>query len=115
MQEGCWDGKNIKAVLFDVDGTLYDQSRMRWIMIGQISLHCLKRARNLKILKVIAGFRRLREELAGKELVDLGQEQYRLCAERVNVSPERVKQIIEEWVYNRPLPFMQKCLYPHVK
>ncbi len=59
-------------------------------MMGQILLHCFKRPRNLKILKVIAGFRRLREELAGKKLIDLGQEQFRLCAERVNESQESV-------------------------
>ena len=45
------DWRRAELVVFDVDGTLYDQSCLRRRMIRQLLLHCLRRPRQAAVLR----------------------------------------------------------------
>ncbi len=100
---------NVKLVIFDVDGTLYDQRRLRLRMARDMVLHC-----SFKLISVLRTYRRLREQFAEDETSDF---ETRLLAETSAIercSMEAVQAIVEEWIERRPLPYLLRCRYPGV-
>jgi phosphoglycolate phosphatase/putative hydrolase of the HAD superfamily len=108
------DWQEIDLVVFDVDGTLYDQRRLRSKMIRQLAVHCLWHAGDLRILRVISAFRRCREELAEEESENISDLQFRRPAERLGVEPDVVRRTVEEWMLERPLEHLRPCRYAKV-
>jgi phosphoglycolate phosphatase/putative hydrolase of the HAD superfamily len=103
-----------KAFIFDVDGTLYDQSRLRLFMLLEVitflALHPL-RAKDFKILLDFRKNRELNEfDLSG----DIDNQQYLMVAQRSGVTPKRVRHLVQNWMFERPLKYLPRCLYPGV-
>lgn len=108
----------LKAILFDVDGTLYSQRKMRWLMIRDlIKFFVGSPIKGGKTIWVIYHFRKLRERVRGtidlKKCLD--SLQYELTSRRTGLSEQLVKQIVGEWIYDRPLKYIQKCRYEGLK
>lgn len=101
-----WEG--IDLVIFDMDGTLYDQNQMRTYMFMQIL-----GSRDLDILMTIRAFRKTREVLAG-ESNDFRTRQYEITASIRRCSVAHVRQVVEEWIEKRPLPFLYRCKFDGV-
>lgn len=104
----------IAAVLMDVDGTLYYQPLLRAFMACELVGYLIHRRsfhRFGTIVRVIREFRKVREELRNKksEHKVLEDWQYEITAERVGLSIEQVKAIIEEWIFIRPLKYLGIC------
>jgi FMN phosphatase YigB (HAD superfamily) len=57
------DWADIELVIFDVDGTLYNQRSLRMHMVHDIIVHAA-RARSMKLISVLRTYRRIREQLA---------------------------------------------------
>lgn len=108
--------KNIteyKAVVFDLDGTLYYQRKLRIKMAWMLFSYYLCHFWSLKDLFIIKKFRdvrerwdeldkgRVRKEQEREE--DLETAQYVYLADMMHVSADRVKHVIETWMYDRPL------------
>ena len=111
------DWTTIDLVVFDVDGTLYDQRQLRLGMLRQLISHALQ-TRSLDTLLTLRTFRRVREALA-----ELGDEQaradfmalqYAQTASRHGTTPAAVRALTEEWMEQRPLRLLQACRYAHV-
>ena len=111
------DWSTIDLVVFDVDGTLYDQRKLRLGMLRQLLGHAWQ-TRSLDTLLILRTFRRVREALG-----DLGDEQagadfialqYAQTASRHGTTPAAVRALTEEWMEQRPLPLLAACRYPHV-
>jgi len=104
----------IRAVLFDVDGTLYHQPPLRALMAQEllrlpVTLGSLPDAR--RVWRVIAAFRSAREALRhverpGPPLVRL---QYEWAAERSGLPVAAVEGWVAEWFYARPLRYLRRC------
>jgi FMN phosphatase YigB (HAD superfamily) len=100
-----------RAVLFDVDGTLYHQTPLRAAMLAELStIGCLpggplSPARRWRLL---SAFRRIREELRHVHpgSVDLESEQYRRAAAAALVSEAQARAAVEEWIFTRPLKYL---------
>ncbi len=107
------DWNSFDLVVFDVDGTLYDQRKLRLRMGGRLLLHCLKSA-NTNTVRILGAYRKWREELA-----DQGEENFeeiliqRLAA-RYGKSPSDIQAIVGDWMETRPLPLLRECRYPGV-
>ena len=104
----------VRAVLFDVDGTLYHQQPLRLLMAAELAAlpiagRSLRRARTT--WSVIGAFRRVREELRNHDDVaaPLDDLQYVLAAERSGVSRDVVEATVSEWIYRRPLKHLRRC------
>jgi HAD superfamily hydrolase (TIGR01549 family) len=103
--------KNIlhyRAVIFDVDGTLYDQSKLRVIMAARLLLHVCSQPHRLIDLKIIKNFRAFREE-ATLVQGDLSTYQYQAVADKLSVGFDDVKSVVEKWMYRMPLPYLRLC------
>lgn len=101
--------QKIKAVIFDVDGTLYNQDKLRRIMLLELLKYYLLHPWRLKELKMLFDFRREREKHADTPTDNLDSAQYEWGAKASNVSSEKVRKVVGEWIYNRPLPFLRRC------
>jgi HAD superfamily hydrolase (TIGR01549 family) len=106
------DWTRFKAVLFDVDGTLYDQPQLRRIMAIELATYCLFFPHRWREAKILATFRRLRELYFEREEPSLLGAQYRWTAEALHIEPAEVRRIADEWLMRRPLRHLLRCR-PH--
>ena len=97
-----------KAVVFDLDGTLYFQGRLRikmaWKLFGCYLCHFWR----IKEVFVIRRFRKVREHWdeyddTGDDKGDLDLRQYECVAGLYRMEASKVRDIIEEWMYKKPL------------
>lgn len=101
----------IKAVIFDVDGTLYDQRKLRRLMAGRLLKYAFTHPWNWQDIKIISCFRKEREQRAESLSEDLETEQYEWTAKVLGVTPEKVRKVIETWMYKAPLKYLYSCRY----
>jgi HAD superfamily hydrolase (TIGR01509 family) len=100
-----------RAVLFDVDGTLYSQVPLRIAMACEMGLLAASPlpARRRQIRRVLR-FRRVREALrTGSRTGALAQLQYSEVSRQMDCSVDEVKGAVQEWIYDRPLKWVPFC------
>ena len=106
------DWTTVRAVLFDVDGTLYGQALIRVLMAVEllslpVSLRSVHRA--MRVWRAIKMFRAVREELRSIEpgQRDLASLQYRETAKRIGEDASEIERWVEEWIHRRPLKYLR--------
>ena len=107
------DWSTIDLVVFDVDGTLYDQRRLRLGMLKQLLVHTFQ-SRSLDTLMMLRTFRRVREALGEQAGADFMTLQYAQTASRHGTTPAAVRALTDEWMEQRPLPLLAACRYAQV-
>lgn len=107
------DWNTIDLVIFDVDGTLYDQRRLRLAMLRQL-VAAAWQSRSLDTLQTLRTFRRVREALGEQPGADFMRLQYEHTASRHSKTHEQVRVLVTEWLEMRPLPLLAGCRYPHL-
>ncbi len=103
---------SIEAVIFDLDGTLYDQRKMRIYMLFDLFFYYLVRPHRLYELRIIYYFRKKRYELVHE--ANLEEAQYEHIAHHLHHSQAQVKKVISLWIEERPLRYMRRCRYPYI-
>ena len=98
-------------MLFDLDGTLYAQLPVRLAMLCEMAVAVAVSAAGLRIPRTVRAFRSCREALRdlepnGEPLV---RRQYSLAAARLGCSPADVEEVVDEWIYRRPLKWLSHC------
>jgi putative hydrolase of the HAD superfamily len=100
-----------RAVIFDLDGTLYDQPRLRRRMLRELLTAVLLSPRQgLLALRILSVFRRLREDLPAKDVRNLAQTQYELAGQALKRDPEQIREVVAEWMFRRPLRHLPRCV-----
>jgi FMN phosphatase YigB (HAD superfamily) len=104
----------VKAVLFDIDGTLYHQPLMRAFMAAELatlpaagrSLHGAR-----ETWRVLRAFRHVREELRRPAPLTepLATWQFTSASRKCGHSPDVVERVVCEWMYRRPLKYLPLC------
>lgn len=107
------DWSRIDLVVFDVDGTLYDQQRLRRAMLARLLAHAA-RTRSLQALRVLRVFRQVRESLGDTADADFAVLQYERAAQQLGCAAGQVRALAAEWMEQRPLPLLRACRLPHV-
>jgi len=107
--------KNLKLVIFDVDGTLYDQKKLRNKMMVALSWYYFLRPWKFKELLIIYHFRKERERKAGFKGPDLYNAQFDWCAEKVKYPVNTIKNVVNKWIFAFPNRYLKSCMYPDVK
>lgn len=105
---------NVRAILFDLDGTLYHQTPLRLLMAVELCVLPLKLgslAKARTALRAIKQFRIRREELRdlGSPSEVLDELQYQQAAVDVGIEASEMERIISEWMYRRPLKYLKWC------
>lgn len=109
------DFSRFRAVLFDVDGTLYDQKRLRKRMLIELAFFCLEHPTRWREVKIVSKFRHLREENFAREEKSLLQAQYHWAAEALNLPEPEVRRVVDDWILRRPLKHLPPCRPPGLK
>jgi FMN phosphatase YigB (HAD superfamily) len=104
----------IRAVLLDLDGTLYHQTPLRAAMACELAIvPGVSRGIGLarSTWNVLRTFRRVREELRalGHASDPLEVLQYTATAERLAMDAARVRAIVGEWIHTRPLRHLRRA------
>jgi phosphoglycolate phosphatase/putative hydrolase of the HAD superfamily len=107
------DWWSVDLVVFDVDGTLYDQRRLRLRMLREL-VHDAVQTRSLRTLRTLRRFRHVREALGDEPVDDFMNQQYARTAALCSATPEQVEALATEWMEQRPLTWIGDCRYPHV-
>lgn len=103
----------IRAVLCDLDGTLYRQGPLRAAMGCELALAALNPMRGAgasNTFPVLREFRRVREALRdhGRTDVPLEELQYNETAARTGVAIGDVRRIVSDWISVRPLKYLHR-------
>ena len=112
-----WDRP--KAVLFDLDGTLYDQRVLRRAMLRELARAPFTKGplTALRIAKTLRTFRLMREELRGMTNPDstFSELQFSRPAKALGLEPEEVEAIVDEWMFQKPLRHMEAAAWPQMR
>lgn len=108
---GADDWADIRLVVFDMDGTLYSQRRLRVRMLRELLLDAASR-RTLDPMRILRAYRHNRERLAEREMPDFETVLVAATADCTGCSPETVRRVVEEWIERRPLRHLMSCRYP---
>ncbi len=111
VQSIRWD--QIKGVIFDLDGTLYSQPRMRMLMVKDMVLYYVLHPTLIGQLRILFHFRRIRE-LHKFRGGNIARTQYELTATRLGVKEECVRQVVNKWILVEPLKHLTKCKLQYV-
>ena len=107
------DISKYKAVIFDVDGTLYDQRPLRRAIFRRFAAaYWRKPVLGARTARVLQAYRRGHEELRGQPYsveTDLN-----LAAEKSGVPVSEVREIVERWMEAEPLDLLASCVYSGV-
>jgi HAD superfamily hydrolase (TIGR01509 family) len=108
------DWNAIDLVIFDMDGTLYDQKRLRARMLMALVRDAIAR-RRLDTLLTLRAFRDCREVLAESPTEDFLVAQYAVPAARRGCTPDEVRALVAEWMEERPLSMLAACRRPGIE
>jgi len=107
--------RKYKLFIFDLDGTLYEQRKLRRKMTTCLILKLIFFQLSFTDLKIISVFRKQRELHKGAQSNNLESDQYKWCANVSGIPEERIKKVVERYMYNFPLKYLEKYTYPGVK
>ena len=113
MQDIDWG--NIRLLIFDVDGTLYDQQRLRRRMALALVFHYIVRPRKLPELYILRTFRKERERNRDMKVDNLEEAQYEWCRIKTGASRDRIMALVSFWMHEFPLKYLPGCVFPGVQ
>ncbi len=105
------DWKRVKGVVFDLDGTLYDQRGLRLRMLLELAGHIFRSRHAVRDIRVLSRFRKAREELSAAGADNISRRQLDMTAEKLSLPPAVVEEIAAEWLYRRPLKHLSACRF----
>src|SRR5208337_3271478 len=94
------------------DGTIYDQRKLRLLMVREMFTCVLRKPGRIAELRILWRFRRMREKHAAEAGSELESLQYIWAALAASVSPEKVREVVKDWMFKRPLAYLWSCRYP---
>ena len=100
---------NIKAVIFDVDGTLYHLKKIYRMVRLEIINYYLQHPWEIGDIKIITDFMQEREKHAFDIVDNVEAAQYEWAAKKTNSSPDKVRQVVDKWIFQVPLKYMYHC------
>ena len=103
----------VQGVIFDVDGTLYDQRALRWRIVRQIlAAHWTNPAKGVQVIRALQAYRQAHEELRNHAFsADL---QLAAAAAKCGYTVAQVRATVEQWFERRPLELLPRCVYPRI-
>ncbi|MBI9079574.1 MAG: HAD family hydrolase [Pseudodesulfovibrio sp.] len=105
----------IQAVLFDIDGTIYSQKRLRRRLVVSLGWSLIIGKLSLKELSIISLFRRNRERHIGSIGVhEVQKMEFHKVAEELGVTEEVVCDCIRYWMFEYPLPIIRQYRFSNI-
>src|SRR5260221_9595714 len=104
----------LKAVVFDIDGTLYRQDVLRRTMLVRLlRAHVTHPVRGWRTARVLQAYRRAQEHLRAAAVAqDIAGAQIRLTCKNTGVDYDAVVECVTRWMEQEPLAFLPRCIQP---
>ena len=105
--------RRLKAIVFDVDGTLYRQEPVRRAMLGRLlKAHFNRPLVGLRALRWLRAYRRAQERLRGEPPAsgDLAGRQVRLACAWTGADPADMTSCVRRWMEEEPLALLRPSL-----
>lgn len=109
------DRRQLKALLFDVDGTLYHQKPLRRAMVLHlIRHHLLSPMSLLRTARILSAYRCAQEVLRKgiRPVGSIAEAQLQMAAERAGVDVQAVAHCVVRWMEQEPLALLPRFLQP---
>lgn len=106
---------SLKAILFDVDGTLYSQARVRRTVFRKLFCNCVRHpAEGVRSVRLLRAYRAVQEELRNHYAAE-AEGQFRLACQRTGVSEQAGRRIVQKWMFTAPLPAIAGAMTPGLR
>jgi HAD superfamily hydrolase (TIGR01509 family) len=106
VPEVALEFERLRAIIFDLDGTLYRQGSLRRTMaLRLLSTHLARPLLGLRTARVLSAYRRAQEQLRTElsEPSDLTAAQLRLACESSGCEAQFVAECVDRWMEREPL------------
>jgi FMN phosphatase YigB (HAD superfamily) len=107
LKNPCDSQRRIRAVLFDLDGTLYHLGRMRALMAVELLSLLARPGSGPRRWRALAAYRKAQEHL--RTTANASTTQIELAAARAGITTYELEQIVDEWMFRRPLKYLPWC------
>jgi FMN phosphatase YigB (HAD superfamily) len=100
----------LKAIVFDVDGTLYRQEPVRRAMFGRLlRAHADRPLTGLRTLRWLQAYRKAQERLRGEPAdgSDLAERQVGLACKWTGAAPAELRSCVRRWMEEEPLGLLR--------
>ena len=106
--------EQLKALVFDVDGTLYNQGRLRRAMLLRIlRAYAAHPFRGWQTARVLRAYRQAQEHLRADPVTgDISEAQIALACERSHVDRDSVVASVNRWMEQEPLAILSRYVQP---
>jgi phosphoglycolate phosphatase/putative hydrolase of the HAD superfamily len=104
----------VKALVFDIDGTLYRQPPLRRaILLRLLAMMAVRPAHGWRTVRVLREYRRAQEtlRLAAAE-TDIAEAQISLTCDRTHVDRRSVVDCVRRWMDEEPLALLPRYVQP---
>lgn len=100
-----------RLAVFDLDGTLYRQRPLRKRMALSLAGSVITK-RTVSHVRTISLYRSLREQMAGETGPDFEARLLTAVARQSGLTEAAVSDVVADWIDERPLPFLRRCVTP---
>ncbi len=99
----------VQGIIFDVDGTVYDQNALRWRMIRRIvAAHWTRPTKGVRVVRALQAYRQAHEELRNQDFsADL---QLAAAAVKCGYGVAEVRMAVNQWFEQAPLDLLPRCV-----
>jgi phosphoglycolate phosphatase/putative hydrolase of the HAD superfamily len=101
-----------RLFIFDLDGTLYDQKKLRARIASGLISNFLKRRISFAELKIIRSFRRQRENHKSYTSETIHDDQYQWVRNDIDLPLDQIKYTIDKWMFWYPIQFIFAYRFP---
>ena len=103
----------VKALIFDVDGTLYRLRALRQaIALRMLRVYSANPAEGLRTIRIISAYRHAQERLRGHAAGDIAAAQIGMACEHTRFDRDVVARCIERWMEQEPLSLLGRFVQP---
>lgn len=110
------DPAALRAIVFDVDGTLYRQGGVRRGMLARLlRAHAARPAQGVRTLRALRAYRRAQEHMRASAQLpggDAAAGQLRLACLWSGVGPEELGACVQRWMHTEPLDLVAREARP---
>ena len=108
-----------KALIFDVDGTLYRQGPVRLSLARQLLGHVIGHPGvGMRTIRALVAYRRALEDLRGAQTGDpvgeVSLEQRQLASRATGIPVDEIEQYVDAWMIGAALPLLARARRAHV-
>ncbi|SRR6266478_60568 len=109
--------EGIRALIFDVDGTLYRRHLLKWRLLARFAMaHLTAPLTSLRVLRALNSYRRALEILRASQRspCNIYDAQIGLACAATGFEVDFVRGCVDCWMHQHPLQVLNRCLDRHL-